>query len=255
MPVMAPQVHVGADAVEAGVAAAHEIAAACSRAAAQHGRVRMLFASAPSQQHMLDELRTLDIDWSVIEAFHVDEYVGLDATDPRGFGAWLRERLFDRVPIGALRFINPRPVDVAAEAERYGALLASAPIDVACIGIGVNGHIAFNEPYEWEIEGGPLVARVRLHDASRQQQVDDKCFDALDEVPHEALTLTVPAILRAGEIIVTVPGPEKADAVRMTLEPGVVPSCPATALQSHPRVRMFVDRASFALAGTEVADR
>jgi len=232
-----------------GEAAARHVASLIAGAVEDHGRARMLFAAAPSQTPLLNALRAQDIDWPKIEALHIDEYVGLAPGDSRGFGAWLGRALFDHVPIGAVQYIDATAVDAVAEARRYAALTSEAPIDIACIGIGVNGHIAFNEPYQWQIEGGDLVGVVDLHETSRQQQVDDECFATLDEVPTQALSLTVPALLAARHIVVTVPGRHKAAAVRAALEPGVRPECPATALQSHADVGYFVDRAAY--SGTD----
>ncbi len=199
---------------------------------------------------MLEHLRLLDVPWSAIDVFHVDEYIGLAVDDPRGFGPWLRESLFDAVGPRRVHLLMPDPADPQSEAARYSSLLSEAAIDVACIGIGVNGHIAFNEPYDWEIEGGPLVRRVRLHHASRQQQVDDECFYDLAQVPEEALTLSVPAILLADTVVVTVSGSHKAQAVRDALIEGVVPASPATALQSHARVVVHTDSEAAALVTT-----
>lgn len=205
----------------------------------------MLFASAPSQETFLAALRGLDVAWERVEAFHIDEYVGIDPDASQAFGRWLDDRLWSLVPLVAHR-IDPR-LEPATAASSYAAAVAADVIDVACIGIGVNGHIAFNEPYRWTIDDQAVMRPVVLDERSRQQQVDDGCFDRLSDVPTHAVSLTVPALLRAATIVVTVPGQHKAPAVAATLQPGITPATPATALQSHRDVTLFVDTAAASL--------
>lgn len=222
-----------------GRAAARDIAAAIIRRLEGRPEVRIIFASAPSQEATLRELAACPgIDWRRVTAFHMDEYLGLDAGAPQRFGAWLRRVLFDRVPMGAVHLIDP---DTPAEA--YARLLSAAPIDIACLGIGVNGHLAFNDPPA-DLDDPALVRTVELDEVSRRQQVDDGCFAALDEVPRRAVTLTVPALLSAGELFCMVPGARKRDAVTAALRGPIGGHLPASALRTHPRCVVYVDEES-----------
>jgi glucosamine-6-phosphate deaminase len=242
------QLRIGSTAEEAGRLAADHAAGALRAAVAERGVARVLFASAPSQQHVLDHLVAAPLPWSQIHAFHIDEYVGIDPGLPQGFGNWLSSRLFGRVPLRA-ELIDPAG-DPDAEATRYGRLLRAAPIDLALLGIGVNGHVAFNEPYQWLIDDPEPVRHVFLDEVSRRQQVDDGCFDTIDAVPGSALTVTIPLLLSVSTIIVSVTGRRKAHGVACTLAPGVRPSVPASALQTHPDVTVYVDPPALAEAET-----
>ena len=146
-----------------------------------NGSARLLFASAPSQETFLATLVTLDVPWAQVEGFHIDEYVGLPLDAPQAFGQWLHERLFSRVPIKAHRIGTEG--DPHEAARRYGATVLAGRVDVACIGIGVNGHIAFNEPYQWAVADTEPMRLVDLAHRSRQQQVDDGCFERLAARP------------------------------------------------------------------------
>lgn len=223
----------------AGVAAADAI----RRALNDQGRARVIFASAPSQEAMLGTLvEQPDLDWSRVEGFHMDEYLGLPTEHPQAFGPWLVERLAG-VDLGRFERIRSDG-EAEAEVERYSALLREAPIDAVCMGIGVNGHIAFNEPNQSTFDDQRLVRTIELDLASRQQQVDDDCFPALDDVPTQALTLTIPALLSAREIICTVPGEHKSSAVERALEGPIDESCPASVLRTHSSVQMHLDSAA-----------
>lgn len=230
-------------AAASGAAAGIDAADAIRRSISDHGRARVIFASAPSQEAMLSTLVAQpDIDWSRVEGFHMDEYLGLPTEHPQAFGPWLVERL-STVDVG--RFERIRSEGAAkAEVERYSGLLREAPIDVVCMGIGVNGHIAFNEPHQSDFDDQRLVRTIELDLASRQQQVDDDCFAALDDVPTQALTLTIPALLSATEIICTVPGEHKSAAVERALQGPIDESCPASVLRTHDSVRMHLDSAA-----------
>jgi glucosamine-6-phosphate deaminase len=222
-----------------GEAAASDIAGALVRRLESRPRVRVIFASAPSQEATLRSLATRPgIDWQRVTAFHMDEYLGLAPDAPQRFGTWLRETLFDRVPIGAVHLIDPE-----AAAGEYAALLAAAPIDITCLGIGVNGHLAFNDPPA-DLHDPALVKIVELDEASRRQQVDDGCFAALEEVPHRAITLTVPALLSAEEVFCMVPGARKRPAVTAALYGPVGGLLPASALRTHAHCTIYVDHES-----------
>ncbi len=236
---------IAADAADAGRAAGADAGGAIAAAIDRCGRARVIFASAPSQDRMLAALSAdLRVDWSRVEAFHMDEYLGLAAADPHSFGQWLADRL-THLPVGALHRIK-QDGDPATEAERYTALLAASPIDLTCLGIGVNGHLAFNEPDDTDL-GDPVAVRpITISLASRQQQVDECLFTALTQVPAHALTVTVPTLLSAEIIVATVLGPAKAPAVGRALRGPVDGSCPASALRTHARVLLHLDRAAAA---------
>ncbi len=239
------QVVVRETAAQAGAEAAQAVAAAITDAVRAQGSARVLFASAPSQLRMIEALKSMEVPWSRVTALHVDEYAGIDPSAPQGFGRWLRDHLFDDVKPGMVELMRP-DVDPATECARYAGLVAAGSIDVGCLGIGVNGHVAFNEPHQWSIDDPALVRPVRLDAASRQQQVDDGCFGALADVPTTAITLTMPALLAARHLVVTVPGSHKADAVARCVSGDVTPAVPASALRTHPSVALFLDRAAAA---------
>ncbi len=236
------RVEIAPSAAASGRASAARTAALIRDAVVANGGARVLFASAPSQEAFLATLVTLDVPWAQVEAFHIDEYVGLPLDAPQAFGQWLHERLFSRVPVKAHRI--GAEGDPHEAARRYGAAVLAGPVDVACIGIGVNGHIAFNEPYQWAVADTEPMRLVELAHRSRQQQVDDGCFERLADVPSAALTLTVPTLLSARELVVTVPGAHKAAAVAATVEGDLTPAVPASILRTHERVTLFLDRDS-----------
>ena len=233
---------------ELGRAAAADVAGALRAALDRRRGVRVVFAAAPSQAEMLDALAAEPgLDWARVTAFHMDEYLGLPAEAPERFGAWLTRHLFSRVPLGAVHLLGPamgRQADGGREAERYAALLAEAPIDVVCLGIGVNGHLAFNDPPLADLDDPEAVKVVELDPVCRQQQVDDGCFPRVAAVPTHAITLTVPRLLDAERLFCVVPGAAKRDAVTAALEGPIGSSCPASALRTHPDCRLYLDRDS-----------
>jgi glucosamine-6-phosphate deaminase len=213
------------------VASAAAVAGAIRQALARQPTVRMIFAAAPSQAEMLAALaRAGDIDWRRVVAFHMDEYVGLSRAAPERFATWLDRHLFDKVPFAAVNRIVPEP-DPAGAVRDYAAALAAAPIDIVCLGIGVNGHIAFNDPPVADFEDPSDVKIVTLDDVCRQQQVDDKCFARFEDVPETAVTLTVPRLLRADRLFCVAPGASKRDAIREALYGPVTTACPASILR------------------------
>lgn len=214
----------------------HEIRARIER---QSG-VRMIFAAAPSQNEMLAALREeKGVDWSRVTAFHMDEYLDLPADAPQRFGLWLRRAIFDHLDFAAVHLIEAGGNPAEASAS-YAAKLNAAPIDIVCCGIGTNGHLAFNDPPA--DFNDPLTVRIVELDAPcRQQQVDDRCFSTLREVPTRALTVTIPALLDAHAIFCTVPGSNKKEAVRRAILDPIGPACPATALRRHPRSTLYLD--------------
>lgn len=236
--------------------------AALGRAAAQAVAARMkevlrekplsiVFASAPSQNEFLAELcQTPGLDWQRVTAFHLDEYLGLPATAPQCFSRFLRHALFDAVRPGTFHVLDGLAADPEAECRRYEALLQAAPLDIACIGVGENGHLAFNDPPYADFNDPRWVKVIELDLTSRRQQVFDGCFQQLDDVPSRALTLTLPAILSARFIASMVPGARKAEAVRQTLHGPLTANCPSTGLRGHPAATLFLDRDSARLLGT-----
>lgn len=209
--------------------------------------VRMIFASAPSQQETLAYLREDEgIDWSRVVAFHMDEYVGIEKNHPQSFASFLEQNLFDQVNIGQVHFINGIAEDPQAECERYEALLKEAPIDIVCLGIGENAHIAFNEPHLADFADPHFVKLVDLDLTSRQQQVNDGCFLTLEEVPTHAITLTVPALFAGQSLYCMVPGSTKAAAVHATLNGEITTEIPSSILRTHPQVSLFIDKDSAA---------
>ncbi|MEK0312711.1 glucosamine-6-phosphate deaminase [Cohnella sp. 56] len=234
---------------EMGAAAGADVAARIKGLLATKRTIRMVFAAAPSQNETLDALAAdPDIDWSRITAFHMDEYLGLPAGAPQAFGRYLQGRLFDKVKPGTVHLIDSTG-DSNAECRRYAALLGAEPIDIVCLGIGENGHIAFNDPPVADFADPQLIKPVELDEACRRQQVNDGCFSSLDAVPTHALTLTVPALLAGAHLFCGVPGPTKRQAVARTLSEPVATACPSTILRRHPDCTLYVDLDAFGEAG------
>jgi len=249
------RVRVYADRATLGVAAAADCAAAIRKVLAQKERCRMVFAAAPSQNEFLAGLaKARGIDWSRVEAFHMDEYAGLASGDSRRFGEFLRKALFSKLAFGRVEYLWPataagdqageRGSGAEEEAKRYAALLAGGPIDIVCMGVGENGHIAFNDPRNADFADPLAVKEVALDPECRLQQVHDGCFPSLEEVPETALTLTVPTLMSGRELFCVVPGPTKAAAMRRMLKGEVSPECPATALRGHPACTLYLDENS-----------
>jgi glucosamine-6-phosphate deaminase len=250
-PSTAFRVRIKGDPIAAGRAAAEEIARTLRQALAEQGAARVVFAAAPSQQHMLNALATApDIDWSRVTAFHMDEYIGLPPEAPQRFGNWLGAAFFQRVPLKAAHLIDPGP-DPQEAARHYARLLAERPIDLVCLGIGVNGHLAFNDPPVADLADPLEVKVVQLDEVCRQQQVDDGCFPTLGEVPREALTLTIPRLLNARRLVGVVIGPRKQAAVRGAVVDPISEVCPATALRTHSDCTLYLDIDAAALLSPE----
>ncbi len=232
-----------------GRAAAAHACALLEKTLVAQPRARAIFACAPSQNEFLAEFVALArtrLDWARVTVFHMDEYVGIAATHPASFRNYLREHLLQYVTPGEFHPIGADAPDAAAECRRYAALLDAAPIDLICLGIGENGHIAFNDPPVADFNDPVSAKIVELDHTCRQQQVNDGCFPNLDAVPKHAVSLTIPVFRRAKNLSVVVPGPRKAAAVRATLRDPVATACPATILREHPSATLFLDRASAA---------
>jgi glucosamine-6-phosphate deaminase len=232
---------------ELGRAAAERAKAAIGEAIARSGEARVIAATGASQFEFLDALTAApSIDWERVEMFHLDEYVGLPDTHPASFRRYLRERIVQRVHPRAFHYLAGDGEDPAAECRRVGALLARAPIDVAFVGIGENGHLAFNDPpADFETDEPYLV--VELDEACRRQQLGEGWFATLDDVPRRAISMSIRQILKAREILCVVPDARKAKAVRDCLEGEVTPVHPSSILQTHPATTVFLDRDSASL--------
>ncbi len=209
--------------------------------------VNIIFGAAPSQNEFFEALLTKDVDWSKLNAFHMDEYVNLAADAPQGFGNFLKERLFDLAPFNTVNYIDGNVSDYEAEGLRYSALLNKFETDIVCLGVGENTHLAFNDPHVADENDPYLVKRVDLDEACRTQQVNDGCFKTIDEVPTHALTLTLPALLKAPYAFCTVPAEKKAKAIFHTLNEEISDNFPSTLLRKHKNAILFLDHQSSAL--------
>lgn len=237
------------DRASLGLAAASQAAQSLAQTIAAKGEARVIFACAPSQNEFLAALTDpagpgAAVDWSKVTAFHMDEYVGLSDSHDQSFRSYLRRHLLSRVKVRRGHLLAGERMDLAAVTREYAALLAEKPIDLICLGIGENGHIAFNDPGVADFEDRQLVKVVELDHACRQQQVNDGCFPSLQEVPRQAVTLTVPVFRAARELSIHVPGSRKAAAVRSALLGSIDASCPASILRLHANARLYIDRDS-----------
>ncbi|UVI28319.1 glucosamine-6-phosphate deaminase [Paenibacillus spongiae] len=239
------QVQVYRDRASMGAAAAADTAQQIRELLAVKPEVRVIFAAAPSQNELLEHLaKNPSIDWSRITAFHMDEYIGLPNNAPQRFSRYLQEHLFDRVKPGKVHLIDSSNA-VEVECSRYGKLLQESPIDIVCLGIGENGHIAFNDPPVADFNDPQVIKAVELDEVCRRQQVNDGCFRDISDVPTHALTLTIPALLTGARLYCVVPGPTKRQAVERTLNGPISTACPSTILRRHPGCTLYVDRDSY----------
>ena len=230
-----------------GEAAARDIAAKTNELLETKEHINMVFAAAPSQRDVHKALvEDPTIDWSRVQAFHMDEYVGLSKDAPQGFGNFLREHIFGKVNFRAVYYIDCEAADPQAECDRYAALLREHPTDIVVLGIGENGHIAFNDPGVADFNDPCDLKLVELDDMCRNQQVNDGCFATLSEVPTHALTITVPALVRAPALFCIVPAATKANAVRDTLQGEIGEHCPATILRTREGAKLYLDPESAA---------
>ena len=210
---------------------------------ARKEQLNMIFAAAPSQNDVLEALiGYADIDWTRINAYHMDEYIGLPADlADKSFGTYLHEHIFGRVPFRSVNLIRATAEDYEAECSRYARLLRENPTDIVVLGIGENGHIAFNDPWIADFQDEKLVKVVPLDEVCRTQQVNDGCFAHIDLVPKHAITLTCPALFAGNHLFCIVPAATKAAAVKRTLEGPISEECPATVLRRHASARLYLD--------------
>lgn len=230
---------------EMGAAAGGAAAEKIRELLAGQEEINMIFAAAPSQDETLTELAAAEgIDWSRVNAFHMDEYIGLSADAPQGFGNFLKERIFSKLPFQSVHYIYADNETEEETCARYTRLLKEHPIDIVCLGIGENGHIAFNDPWVADFNDQKLIKKVALDEVCRQQQVNDGCFATLSEVPEFALTLTVPALFHADYLFCTVPASTKAEAVYQTVHHEINEQLPATIMRKHSHAVMYCDKES-----------
>ena len=240
------------DKVTLGRAAAEQAATAIRRAISQSGKARIIAATAASQLEFLDALTKVPgIDWTQVEAFHLDEYIGLPITHPGSFRKMLMAELVNKTGITHYHLLEGDAADPSAAVQEAGKQLASAPIDVAFLGIGENGHIAFNDPPADFTTEEPYII-VNLDEACRQQQVGEAWFADISQVPKRAISMSARQILKAKEILAVVPDRRKAQAVKKCFEGEINPMAPASILRRHPNATVYLDKNSASLLGPQL---
>ncbi len=225
-----------------GAGAAANAARAIKEAIKSKGLANIILATGTSQIEMLKNLvRTDGIDWPKVTMFHLDEYIALGPDHPASFRKFHKERFVDKLPgLKAVHFVNGDADDPQVECQRVNSVIATHPIDVALIGIGENGHLAFNDPpANFETEEPFII--VNLDEKCRKQQLGEGWFDTLEQVPQQAISMSIRQITKSACLIVTVPDKRKAEAVRNALEGQVTPMCPASILQEHKNCKIFLD--------------
>jgi glucosamine-6-phosphate deaminase len=237
------------DKTSLGKAAAEQAATAIRRAIAEQSRARIIAATAASQLEFLDALtKAPDINWANVEVFHLDEYVGLPVTHPGSFRKMLLEQLVRKTGIRSYHLLDGDATDPSEVLRRVGTELTSAPIDIAFLGIGENGHIAFNDPpADFDTEEPYII--VDLDEACRRQQVGEAWFSDISQVPKHAISMSARQILKAREILAVVPDTRKAQAVKACFEGDVSPMAPASILRTHANATVYLDRNSASLLG------
>jgi glucosamine-6-phosphate deaminase len=238
---------------EMATAAATSATQAIRSAIRSKGQANIILATGASQFEILRYLVAAEgIDWFKVVMFHLDEYIGLGPEHPASFRKYLQERFVDKVaPLRAMYLVNGDAEDPARECTMLGTLIRAHPIDVACIGIGENGHLAFNDPpADFETEEPYLV--VQLDERCRRQQLGEGWFETLEQVPARAISMSIRQILKSRQLVVTVPDSRKAEAVRSALEGPVTPQCPASILQRHENCSIFLDEPAASLLSGEL---
>lgn len=236
------------DNIAMGQAAALNAHSIIREAQSKRGHANLILATGNSQLTFLHTLRDLDgIDWSKVTVFHMDEYIGIDPTHPASFPLFLREHILDQVQPRQFFPVPSQPDDVEVACRNYEALLREHPADLVAMGFGENGHIAFNDPPYAEFNDAKWVKVIELAEASRHQQVGEGHFGSLDEVPKEAITLTIPALLAPKQILCIVPEARKAEAVRACLLEPVSEERPGSILRTIQHAQLYLDQDSAAL--------
>ena len=245
------QINYCSDKAEVGYAAALQAIRVLKEAIAQKGAAVFVAATGASQFEFLDFLTQMrEVDWSRTTMFHLDEYVGLPEEHPASFRHYLKERLIEKVHPGQVYLIKGDAPDPYQECQRLGRLISSVEVDVAFVGIGENGHLAFNDPPADFTTTDPFIV-VELDEACRNQQVKEGWFSSLEEVPKKAISMSIQQIMKAKNIICTVPERRKAEAVACALEGRISPECPASILRRHPSVYFYLDQESASLLTSE----
>ncbi len=229
-----------------GKAAAIDAAARINSVIVKNGVANVMFAAAPSQNDLLENLLKQDIDWTKVRGFHQDEYVGIDSSEPAGFGNFMRRAIFDKVPFMELHYLLCEADKAEQKCEEYAELLRTYPIDLIFLGVGENGHLAFNDPAVADFNDPKMVKIVELDDVCRQQQVNDGCFATLNDVPKQAMTMTMSFIMSVPEAICVVPTNRKANAIYGAVCGEVTTQCPASILRNHPNAALYLDKDSAA---------
>ena len=238
---------------EMGNAAAADIKACILSLLKERAEINMIFAAAPSQNEVLAALASdPDIPWNRVNAFHMDEYIGLSPDAPQGFGNFLKNHIFGIAEFKSVSYIDISATDAIKECARYASILKEHPTDIVVMGIGENGHIAFNDPPVADFNDPMLVKPVALDEICRGQQVNDGCFAKIDDVPKTAITLTVPALFAGEHLFCIVPAKTKANAVRATLCDEISEKCPATGLRRHKSASLYLDGDSSSLLRLEL---
>tara|TARA_R110000822_G_scaffold424_10_gene1984 strand:+ start:5827 stop:6588 length:762 start_codon:yes stop_codon:yes gene_type:complete len=232
---------------EMGAAAADYVTRKLNDAIVKKGGANLILATGASQFSFLEALQTKEIDWGKITVFHLDEYKGISESHPASFRKYLKERILNKVAPKKIYFLNGDAANLQLEIKNYEEALQAHPIDIACIGIGENGHIAFNDPAVADFQDPKLVKVVELDEACRNQQLGEGWFPSFDDVPKEAVTLTITAIMNCEAISCVVPDERKAQAVYNSLYGDISTSCPASILRTHPETVLFLDKASASL--------
>jgi glucosamine-6-phosphate deaminase len=234
-----------------GQAAAAEAASRIRALADKHETIPIIFATGESQLATLRALTAItDLPWNRVVGFHMDEYIGLPDDHAASFRRYLRENLTSKVPLAQFHEIRPATDDALKTCEEYADLLSTHRPLLCLLGIGENGHLAFNDPAEADFNDPEEVKIVSLDQTCRQQQVNERWFQNLSDVPQKAITLTIPTLIRVPTLLLSVPGPRKAAIVKRTLEDPISTQCPSTILRTHPDAIAFLDRESATQIGT-----
>ena len=229
---------------EMGSVAAVDAAKIINETIEKNGVANVVFAAAPSQDDLISSLLKQDIDWTKVRAFHQDEYIGIDENEPAGFGNFLNRAIFHKVNFKEIHYLLCDADDAQNKCDEYTQLLKKYPIDLIFLGIGENGHLAFNDPAVADFEDPKMIKVVELDDVCRQQQVNDGCFASLNDVPKQAMSLTMSFIMSVPHAICVVPTVRKADAVYNALNGPVSTSCPASIFRQHDDAVLYLDNNS-----------
>ncbi len=228
---------------EMGQIASRDAADYIRKELANKSELSIVFASAPSQNDFLSSLLEQDVDWGKINAFHMDEYIGLSEDAPQGFGNFLKSKIFDKINLKSINYLYGKD-DPQTICKNYSSLLNNHPIDIVFMGIGENAHIAFNDPHVALFDDPERLKVVSLDLVCRRQQVNDGFFKSIDEVPTHAITMTIPVLLEAKRIFCMVPAPSKAKAIKAAISGEITEKYPASILRTHKFATLYCDKDS-----------